>query len=111
VTLGASALGQVALGGSGVEAVVNYVDCAASITITSSIAASVMVIGRVDVSAQIAIASSVQCAVTVIPAVAGEVNIQASIAMVSALTASLIAAAGFPNAGVSFTMTDKAGGA
>jgi hypothetical protein len=31
--------------------------------------------------------------------------------MVSALTASLIAAAGFPNAGVSFTMTDKAGGA
>jgi hypothetical protein len=90
--LGASALGQVALGGGVESLAVNYVDCTASITITSSIAASVMVIGRVA-------------------AVAGEVHISASIAMVSAITASLIAAAGFPNAGVSFTMTDKAGGA
>jgi hypothetical protein len=86
--LGASALGRVALGGGYDAVAIHYVDCASSITITSSI----------------------QCALSVIPAAAHYVNISASIAMFSALTASLMAAAGFPNAGVSFTMTDKAGG-
>jgi hypothetical protein len=110
VILGASALGQLALGGAS-AAVTTYVDVSASIAITSSVNAALMIAGQIHVAADIVITSSVQASLTINEPVYGHVQISASIAMVSALTASLIAAAGFPNAGVSFTMTDKAGGA
>jgi hypothetical protein len=111
VTLGASALGQVALGGSGVEAVSTYVDLAAPITITSAIGCALSIAGQIHLTAQIAIASSVQAALTTVPPVAGEVNISATITMISALTAALTAEAAMPDPGVSFTLSDKAGGA
>jgi hypothetical protein len=108
--LGASALGQVALGGAS-AVLVTYVNVPASIAITSSVNAALMIAGQIHVAADIAITSSVQAALTTTPPVMGEVNILATITMVSVLTASLTAMAAFPNAGVSFSMTDKAGGA
>jgi hypothetical protein len=111
MTLGASALGQLALGGGAEAVAVNYVDCEAQISITSQIQSSISIAGRVDIAAAIAIGSSIQSSITIIPAVAGAVNISASIAMQSSLTAALTATIDFPNAGVSFTLSDKAGGA
>ena len=113
--LGASALGQFTLGGTGYEAVsgVNYVNLAAGITVTSSIAGAIAITGEgfVDIAATIAIASSISAALSISGAAGGTVSISATIAMVSALTASLGASPTFPNPGVSFSMTDKAGGA
>ena len=115
MTLGSSALGQFALGGAGYEAVsgINYVNLAASITSTSSIACTIAISGAgdVDIAASIGITSSIAAALSITGAAGGTVSISASIAMVSALTASLGAAAAMPDPGVSFTMTDKAGGA
>jgi len=113
MTLGASALGQFALGGGGFEAAVNYVDCAADIAITSSVACAVAITsaGFVDIAAQIASTSSIAAALSITGAAGGLVSISASIAMVSALAASLGASPTFPDPGVSFTLSDKAGGA
>lgn len=111
--LGASALGQFALGGTGYEAVggINYVNIAAPITITSNIAAAIQIVGRVELSASVAITSSISAALSITGAAGGTVSISASIAMVSALTAAFTAAAAMPDPGVSFTLSDKAGGA
>jgi len=113
MTLGASALGQFALGGDGFEAAVNYVNCAAPITITSSVACAVAITsaGEIEISAQIAVASSVTCAISIAGAEYGDVSISASIAMVSEITSSLAALQPVPNPGVSFTLSDRAGGA
>jgi hypothetical protein len=70
-----------------------------------------MIAGQIHVAADIAITSSVQASLTINEPVYGDVQISASIAMISALTAALTAAVAMPNPGVSFTMTDKAGGA
>ena len=113
--LGGSALGQFALGGTGYEAVggVNYVNLAAGITITSSVTCAIAITGAgdVDIAASIGIASSIVAALSISGSAGGTVSIAASITMVSALTSSLTAAAAMPDPGVSFTMTDKAGGA
>lgn len=113
MTLGASALGQFALGGDGFEAAVNYVDCAAQITITSSIACAIAITsaGEIEISAQIAALSSVTCAISITGAEYGDVSISASIAMISALTSAITALQPVPNPGVSFTLSDRAGGA
>ena len=89
--LGASALGQFALAGTGYEAAItaNYVDLSASVALTSSITSALQIIGTVP----------------------GEVHLSAVISMSLAMAASLTAAITFPNPGVSFTMSDKAGGA
>ena len=113
--LGSSALGQFALGGTGYEAVggINYVNLAADITSTSNITCAIAITGAgdVDIAAQIAIASSISAALSITGGAASYVNIAATIAMVSAVTSSLTAAAAMPNPGVSFTLSDKAGGA
>ena len=81
--------GAVCAGGVAYEAAINYVDCAASIAITSSVPCAVAVTsaGEVEIAAQIAVASSVACAISITGAEFGDVSISASIAMVSALTA------------------------
>ena len=113
--LGASALGQFGLAGTGYEAAgaINYVDCAAEITGTSSITCAIAVTseGFADIAAQIAITSAIQASIAITGGAVSYVNISATIAMASALTASLTAGAAMPDPGVSFTMTDKAGGA
>lgn len=111
--LGASVPGQFALGGAGYAAVagINYVNCAANVAITSAIQSALRIIGRVDCEAQLTITSALQATIAITSAVAGEVRISASVAIISAITASLQAAQTFPNPGVSFAMTDKAGGA
>jgi hypothetical protein len=109
VILGASALGQLALGGAS-AAVTTYVNVPASIAIISSVNAALMIAGQIHVAADIAITSSVQASLTINEPVYGDVQISASIAMVSAFAASLTAMAASPNAGVSFTLSDKAGG-
>lgn len=111
--LGATVPGQFPLGGGGygAAAAISYVNVAASLTITSTIQSVLRVIGRVDCEAQISITSALQAAITIVPAVAGQVNIAASIAIISAITSSLQSAQTFPNPGVSFRLSDKAGGA
>jgi len=91
MTLGSTVLGTSALGSisAAPDVVINYVDCAAQIICTSSITAA------------LAITSTVP----------GEVHLMASIAMQFAITAAINAVAAYPaNAGVSFTLSDKAGG-
>jgi len=113
MTLGASALGQFALGGDGFEAAVNYVDCAADIAIASSIACAIAITsaGEIEISAQIAIASSVTCAISIAGAEYGDVQIAAAITMLTSLTSAITAMQPVPNPGVSFTLSDRAGGA
>jgi hypothetical protein len=87
--LGASALGQLALGATVTSGVaVNYVDCSAAITITSN----------------------VQSALTLIGAVPGEVNLSTQFAFTMSISATLTAAIPMPDPGVGFTISDKAGG-
>ena len=82
--LGASAFGQFTLGGTGYEVGINYVNCAAAIAIISIIQSAI--------------------------GIAGNVNIAAQIAILSSITASLRTSEQFPEAGVSFTISDHAGG-
>ena len=109
MTLGASALGQVALGGSAVDTS-NYVSLVADIGITSSIAAAINIAGRVELASSFDITSNVQCALTINGAVYGDVQLSAAIAMQSSFTAEISAAPAMPDAGVRFTLSDRAGG-
>ena len=84
--LGASTLGQFTLGGTGYAPAIEipYVDIAADITITSLVSGSIGISGYVDLGASIIILSSI--------------------------TANIHSASGSPDAGVSFTISDQAGG-
>ena len=110
MTLGASALGQLALGGAS-AALITYVDVGAAVAITSSVNAALMIAGQIHVAADIAITSSVQCSLTINEPVYGDVHLSAAITMISELTAALTAMQPVPNPGVSFTLSDRAGGA
>jgi hypothetical protein len=111
--LGSSALGQFTLGGAGYEAVsgVNYVNCAASLTSTSAIQCTVSLAGQVSIAASVTFTSSIQSNISITGGAVSYINISAVIAMLSEVTSSLTAAATFPDPGVSFTLSDKAGGA
>jgi hypothetical protein len=110
VTLGAQALGQLALGGAS-GALATYVDLTAPIAITSNVQCAISVAGQLQIAAAITVTSSVQCSLTINEPVYGAVNISASIAMVSEITSAITAMQPVPNPGVSFTLSDRAGGA
>jgi hypothetical protein len=109
--LGATTPGQSALGGAGGAAAVRYIDCAASIAIVSGVQAALSIAGRIDLAASIAIQSAVNASIAITAPIAGEVRIAGTIAIASAITAAIEATQTFPAAGVSFTLSDKAGGA
>ena len=112
MTLGASALGQSALGGGGFEAGTNFVDVAASIAITTGITCAIAVtqMGFVDIAAAVSSTSTIQASLTISGAVYGDVQLAAAIAMQSSFTAEMSAAPAMPDAGVRFTLSDRAGG-
>jgi len=109
MTLGASALGQVALGGSAADTVA-HVDLAADVAITSSIVAAINIAGRVELASSFDLTSNIQCALTISGAVYGDVQLAAGIAMQLSLTSEISSAPAMPDAGVRFTLSDRAGG-
>jgi hypothetical protein len=111
---GSSTLGSVPLAGSGYAAIggLSYVDLAGSITATSGLSTTLSVtgVGNVHLAGLITISSAVTSSITITAPVTGTVNIAATITMLSDITSSLVATQTFPNPGVSFQLSDKAGG-